>query len=130
MFERISAFIKLKNLSPSQFADEIGVQRSSISHLIAGRNKPSLEFIQKILARYQEINVQWLLTGNGPMTNDGTPQPELFPPADQVTREITNLHQPDKGKQKKQKPYTDEEKLIEKIIVFYRDKTFREYYPE
>jgi transcriptional regulator with XRE-family HTH domain len=57
----IKSFIVSKNLSPSKFADEIGVQRSSISHILSGRNKPSLDIVQKIIRRYPEIGTDWLL---------------------------------------------------------------------
>jgi len=52
-------------LSASQFADKIGVQRSSVSHVLSGRNKPSLEFVQKILLAYPEISSDWILFGTG-----------------------------------------------------------------
>ena len=52
MIERILEILKLKGMSPSQFADEIGVQRSAISHLVSGRNNPSLDFIQRVLKRF------------------------------------------------------------------------------
>lgn len=71
MTDRILEILRKKNLSPSQFADEIGVQRSSISHLVSGRNKPSLEFIQKLLSRFPDISTEWLLSGTGPMEKDG-----------------------------------------------------------
>lgn len=67
MIDRITLLLKTRNISASQFADEIGVQRSSISHVLSGRNKPSLDFIQKILVRYPEINPDWLLFGKGSM---------------------------------------------------------------
>lgn len=67
MTDRILSFLKFKNIQSSKFADEIGVQRSSISHLLSGRNKPSLEFIQKILIKYPEVNPNWLLLGQGEM---------------------------------------------------------------
>lgn len=67
MTERILSFLKFKNIQSSKFADEIGVQRSSISHLLSGRNKPSLEFVQKILIKYPEVNPNWLLLGQGEM---------------------------------------------------------------
>jgi len=67
MVDRITLLLKTRNISASQFADEIGVQRSSISHVLSGRNKPSLDFIQKILVRYPEINPDWLLFGKGSM---------------------------------------------------------------
>lgn len=67
MVDRITLLLKARNISASQFADEIGVQRSSISHVLSGRNKPSLDFIQKILVKYPEINPDWLLFGKGAM---------------------------------------------------------------
>jgi transcriptional regulator with XRE-family HTH domain len=65
--ERIVRLMEVYNLTPSLFADEIGVQRSAISHILSGRNKPSLEFIQKVLIRYKDLNPQWILTGVGNM---------------------------------------------------------------
>ena len=65
--ERISKVIDYSRLTPSEFADEIDVQRSSISHVTSGRNKPSLEFIIKIKSRFPEILWDWLVTGEGQM---------------------------------------------------------------
>lgn len=65
--ERISKVIDYSGLTPSEFADEIDVQRSSISHVTSGRNKPSLEFIIKIKSRFPEILWDWLVTGEGQM---------------------------------------------------------------
>jgi len=62
--------LKTKNISSSQLADEIGVQRSNISHILSGRNKPSLEFIKKILDRYKDINMEWLINGKGAMQKE------------------------------------------------------------
>jgi len=65
--ERISKVIEYSGLTPSEFADEIDVQRSSISHVTSGRNKPSLEFIIKIKSRFPEILWDWLVNGDGEM---------------------------------------------------------------
>jgi transcriptional regulator with XRE-family HTH domain len=70
MTDRISLLIQAKNLSAAQFADEIGVQRSSISHLMSGRNKPSLDLIQKTLQRFPEVSSEWLLFGKGEMVRE------------------------------------------------------------
>ena len=70
MTDRLSLLIKVKNLSAAQFADEIGVQRSSISHLMSGRNKPSLDMIQKTLQRFPEVSSEWLLFGKGEMVKE------------------------------------------------------------
>jgi transcriptional regulator with XRE-family HTH domain len=67
MKDRIILLIKAMNQTAAQFADEIGVQKSSISHIISGRNNASLDFIQKILFRYPEVNMDWLMFGKGPI---------------------------------------------------------------
>jgi transcriptional regulator with XRE-family HTH domain len=67
MVERISKIIEVKKLSASRFADILGVPRSTISHILSGRNNPSLEFIQKVLSSFPEVRVAWLLRGEEPM---------------------------------------------------------------
>lgn len=74
--ERISKVIEYSKLSSSEFADEIDVQRSSISHITSGRNKPSLEFIIKIKSRFPEILWDWLVTGDGEMLKSDLPETE------------------------------------------------------
>jgi len=135
MTDRILSIMKYFNLSPSDFAEEIGVQRSSISHLISGRNKPSLEFIQKILSRFPEINPEWMLNGNGEMLKNG-----ILPETGTLQLEKSSLN----GKKEQQehvkllpsrtvarkKDIPAGERQVEKIIYLYKDQTFREYYPE
>jgi transcriptional regulator with XRE-family HTH domain len=65
--ERIRKILEVSGFSSSEFADEIEVQRSSVSHITSGRNKPSLEFITKIKARFPEISWDWLINGEGEM---------------------------------------------------------------
>ena len=69
MNNRIALVIQAKNITPSQLADELGVQRSGVSHIMTNRNKPSLEFIQKLLKKYPDISTNWILFGEGPMMN-------------------------------------------------------------
>ena len=137
MIERILDVLKIKNLSPAQFADMIGVQRSSISHLISGRNKPSLEFLQKLLKTFPEINSDWILFGKGEMIVSGTVKEPVqgFPeeiPSDEAIQ--TEKHNPpgkeETGNVLKKKWIDPEGKKIEKIVCFYKDNTFREYLPE
>lgn len=66
---RIQKIIEYSMLSASEFADEIGVQRSNISHIISGRNKPSLDFIMKIKDRFPEIEWEWMIEGKGNMVS-------------------------------------------------------------
>lgn len=131
MVDRILALLKEKELTPSQFADEIGVQRSGMSHLLSGRNKPSLEFIMKILRRYPDVKSDWLLYGK-----DEPDQELKSVPGKEEVREATLFDLPPANEEKsesrvpriqrKDKP----EKKVEKIVVFYDDKSFREYDPE
>ncbi len=75
MKEQILKIIEFEGLTPAKFADEIGVQRSSISHILSDRNKPSYDFIIKVLNRFSGLNAEWLITGKGNMIkNDQTTQ--------------------------------------------------------
>lgn len=66
--DRISRIIQYTGLTSSEFADEIDVQRSSVSHITSGRNKPSLDFLIKVKDRFPELNWDWLIIGEGNMT--------------------------------------------------------------
>ena len=73
--ERITKVLEYSGFSASEFADEIDVQRSSISHIISGRNKPSLEFVTKIKNRFPELSWDWIILGTGEMKQTDS----LFP---------------------------------------------------
>jgi transcriptional regulator with XRE-family HTH domain len=148
MKDRIAKFLKAENISSSKFADEIGVQRSSISHIIAGRNNPSLELIQKMLNRFDKINPDWLILGKGEMYRPGKGIPSLF---DQgfaetpVTNQILKpkeVEEPIKVEQKTENKIDNtifsnepeisnlaKNKRIEKMIILYNDGTFDNYSP-
>lgn len=131
-------------MSASQFADLIGVQRSSISHVLSGRNKPSLDFITKIIATFPEINTDWLLTGNGNMISEKSD--DLFktdaifdqksPVNDNIDLERMEKKFAEIPKivSKKEKAGRPKEptgvKSIEKIVIFYNDGTFSDYSPD
>lgn len=82
--ERISKVIEYSGFTPSEFADEIDVQRSSISHVTSGRNKPSLEFIIKIKSRFPEILWDWLVNGDGEMLKSELPDIEEQTPEEKL----------------------------------------------
>lgn len=67
MKDRLVQLLDLEQLSPSKFADIIGVQRSSVSHVLSGRNKPSFDFLQKTLKAFPGLNAEWLILGKGTM---------------------------------------------------------------
>lgn len=135
MTDRILSIIKYFHLSPSDFAEEIGVQRSSISHLISGRNRPSLEFVQKILTRYPDINTEWLLSGKGEMLRNGiNPISNELHLEDTIVKNKEEVTEPEKRDIsriiQRKKTVDNEGRQVEKIIYLYKDKTFREYFPE
>ena len=74
--KRLQKVIDYYGESASSFADKIGVQRSSISHILSGRNKPSLEFVLKILSSYPEVELYWLLNGKGDFPSLNTSEEE------------------------------------------------------
>ncbi|GAB3338157.1 helix-turn-helix transcriptional regulator [Larkinella ripae] len=131
--DKIKQVLKDKNLTPSYFADEIGVQRSSISHILSGRNRPSFDIIQKIIRRFPELGYDWILEDDQhPVTNVNQRQPETLYTAGRKTVQPPEILdekpaypapvQSAVGKNK-------DEKSIERILVFYTDGTFREYSP-
>lgn len=92
MKERIEHILRAKNMTASEFAEKLGIQASGLSHILSGRNNPSLDFVMKLKAAFPEYNFDWLLLGVGPMTSYEQPiapqktvieQPSLF--ADQET---------------------------------------------
>ena len=67
--DKIKQILIDKNLTPSYFADEIGVQRSSISHILSGRNRPSFDIIQKIIRRFPELGYEWIMEEDAQLNN-------------------------------------------------------------
>jgi len=111
---RLETIMTYFDLSATAFAEAIGVQRSSISHLLSGRNKPSLDFVLKVIKRFPEVDLYWLLNGKGnfPKLDPSEPGPQKKAERE-VQQGIPSL--------------TGSE--IERIVVFYSDGHFREYLP-
>jgi transcriptional regulator with XRE-family HTH domain len=129
------------NITATRFADEIGVQRSSISHILSGRNKPSYDFILRVIEKYPAVNTQWLLTGKGDMiqgkaetissiNSDTDQQPELFMPENIPDSDNNNKSKREKEGlidiSKQHKDITNVNDL-DSIIVLYTDGTFFHY---
>ena len=68
MKDRIAHIIRAKNLTAAEFAMQLGIQPSNISHLLAGRNNPSLDFVKKLKETFPEYNLEWIIFGKGPVT--------------------------------------------------------------
>ena len=136
MQAQIQEILRRENLTSSQFADRIGVQRSSVSHVISGRNKPGFDFISKILLAFPVINANWLITGEGEMYGERRNQASSFTfdmpvEAEKVTSVKTSEPtEPSAPAKSDTSHIASESSEIERIIVFYKDKTFREYREE
>ena len=72
MNTRLKQFLAAENISQAQFADSINVVRASVSHVLAGRNNPSYDFIKAIMDKYPQLNIEWLILGKGKMYKDAT----------------------------------------------------------
>ena len=103
------------NLSATALAESINVQRSSISHLLSGRNKPSLEFVLRILQKYPEVELYWLLNGKGD-----------FPKTEK--KSILNESKIEETTQQEFNTQSSSSE-IEKIVIFYSNGTFKSYKP-
>lgn len=65
MNKRIQQFLELEDLTPAKLAEILGIQRSGLSHILAGRNKPSFDFIERMLTKFPTLSAEWLITGKG-----------------------------------------------------------------
>ena len=75
MNTRLKQFLAAENISQAQFADTINVVRASVSHVLAGRNNPSYDFIKAIMDNYPDLNIEWLIQGKGKMYKDKATSP-------------------------------------------------------
>ena len=145
--KRLEIILDYYNLSASAFADKISVQRSSLSHLLSGRNKPSLDFIIKVIEVFPEVDLYWILNGKGtfPKSENTSNHFEEVKSASIETPFIqTELESPDlfsatatKNFEKEiqpthinhHPPAANTSGTIERIVIFYKDGTFKNYMP-
>lgn len=117
--KRLQKVIHYYGESASSFAEKVGVQRSSISHILSGRNKPSLDFVLKVLSSYPEVELYWLMNGKGTFPKkEHTP-----PPSQQEESKSVQKHIPSKIPLASQ----SDNKAIERIVIFYKDGTFKNF---
>jgi DNA-binding XRE family transcriptional regulator len=151
--KRLEIILDYYSLNASSFADKIGAQRSSMSHLLSGRNKPSLDFMLKIMEVFPEVDLYWLLNGAGsfPKSNDAIETKNAAPTPIQIeTIATTKIEKstdsnPEKfqasrhqSEEKHSETHshsnvvsmqkTDSE--IDRIVIFYKNGTFKTYSSE
>ncbi|MBD3723928.1 MAG: helix-turn-helix transcriptional regulator [Flavobacteriaceae bacterium] len=152
--KRLETIFEFYGLSASAFADKIGVQRSSLSHLLSGRNKPSLDFILKVDEVFEEVDLYWLLNGIGtfpksdlrisnleneivkPINNDSSEKlkitdnfsQDLFSDVNEVPAPTqTNYVANDLASNEKKISETFIESDIDYIVIFYKNGKFKKY---
>jgi len=125
--KRITQILEEQQLSSSVFADTIGVQRSSISHVLSGRNKPSLEFILKTVRAFPAYSTDWLLFGKSSESPATYPDPvEQASPA--TNQDIAFTENPTTEESPKVPASTSSSQAgIDKIVLLYKDGRFTEY---
>lgn len=114
--KRLQKVIDYYGESASSFAEKISVQRSSISHILSGRNKPSLDFVLKVLSSFPEVELYWLMNGKGKFPSDKNEVHEQ-PISEVKENSVSEISQISKS----------EGKAIERIVIFYKDGTFKNF---
>lgn len=137
MKQRLEQFLQSENISKAQFADSINVARAAVSHIMAGRNNPSYEFILSTMKTYPELNIEWLLSGKGFMYKNAA---ESTAPAEgddsslfgtqfsQSPEQLATNVEPKESKS--QFPAMPSSRKIsggKRIIILYEDGTYEEF---
>jgi transcriptional regulator with XRE-family HTH domain len=144
MEERLELILQHYKLSASRLADLLDVQRSGISHILSGRNKPSFDFLVRLLSHFPELDANWLLNGKGSMLraeSDAIPaESSLFDDSrEEVTKSTgkppndtpeTSMNIEKENVYKSKQPATAEGKDVESVMILYTDGTFRKYKQE
>jgi len=129
--KRLQKILKEYGLTATAFAEEIDFNRSTISHLLSGRNKPSLEFVLKVVERFPDVNLYWLLNGKGNFpASASTSEKEISKPPIVHSSPISNSPSEENfasipSEEKSAKSQND----VDRIVIFYKNGSFKEYLP-
>ena len=133
--KRLNQIMEYYDLSAAGFADRINVGRSSISHLLSGRNKPSLDFVMKVIQTFPEVELYWLLNGKGtfPGSTKDYQEPmgakeELDTSSSRTTQDLFSQEEEKLSKDEfKSNLSSPKSKTIKKIVIFYDDSSFEAF---
>lgn len=139
MKDRLLQLMQLEQLSPAKFADILGIQRSGLSHILSGRNKPGYEFISKLLLKFPTVSAEWLITGKGKMYKQELVQEQPIDRKKENSRDLfsSQIDEPQKVENQlrenlikiENKPEIRKNRVLMKIIMIYDDMTFEEIKP-
>ena len=126
--KRLNTIINYYGESASSFAEKIGVQRSSISHILSGRNKPSLEFVLKVISSFPEVELYWLLNGKGEFPSTNNSNNKTLEDVGQITSAVTTQTKLDLNADSNSKLENHNTgKHIDRIVIFYSDGSFESF---
>lgn len=132
MKDRIAHIIRAKNLTAAEFAVQLGIQPSNISHLLSGRNNPSLDFVKKLKETFPEYNLDWIIFGRGPMTvSEPFAQPAPIPMPQEPERPVKSekdpeiLFDPLAQEQAETRTSIPADALPKGIILLFDDDTYK-----
>jgi transcriptional regulator with XRE-family HTH domain len=139
MKDRLLQLMQLEQLSPAKFADILGIQRSGLSHILSGRNKPGYEFISKLLLKFPTVSAEWLITGKGKMYKQELVLEQPIDHKKENSRDLfsSQIDEPPKVENQlrensikiENKPEIRKNRVLMKIIMIYDDMTFEEIKP-
>jgi len=139
MKDRIAHIIRAKNLTAAEFALRLGIQPSNISHLLSGRNNPSLDFVKKLKETFPEYSLDWIVLGRGPITVSepfvtNTPvEPVSLSSVQESSSETkaegTLFDQSFEEESPTKLPQTFPTATLKQIIMVYSDNTFEQILP-
>ncbi len=132
--ERLEKVIEAEKMSAKQFAKEVGIQAGTLSNILAGRNNPSLDVLQRVLNRFRTLSADWLILGIGSMyrPNGVAPDNTLFDIRPKEPEDNSSANEKESASitsvvQEKAAPMPlSAQKLISRIVIFYSDGTFEE----
>lgn len=132
--KRLNQIMEHYDLSAASFADKIEVGRSSISHLLSGRNKPSLDFVLKVIHNFPEVELYWLLNGKGTFPAEqaekkpaAIPSPQSAAPAPSGQPDLFSEEAPASKAAFEDKIPIKSGRKVTKVVLFYQDGTFEVY---
>ena len=124
---RLEQLMENHQLNAAAFAEKIGVQRSSVSHILSRRNKPSLEFILKIQSQFEEADFDWLLLG---ARNNKSPTPDLFDQKIEKNKEEAIQAVKEQIPLPQDSQFLNKDPEVTQIIQTYKDGSFRVFLPK
>ena len=153
MKERLEELMELLNMTPTQFANAIGVQRATLQHILSGRNEPSLKIIMAIHNSFPDVELEWLLNGKGTaipglqQKNEPDQDYPLLPgmesaffpaksPGNQKFSNLSDQNEPAKTRKKRNNkdikstfdtPNALQTKAIKEVVVFFEDGTYQKF---